>query len=383
MMGPRARLAAKAAALSLDGLLALALLFVLGETLAVRRPQGGLGTIFVDKGDRLVSAGPGMVRFEFEKLKPPGEFRVFLFGSSQAMGSPYVHQGYDDVVSFFGLLRMPNRGGMSTWLEQDLQALLPGRRVRVFNAAMGARDLADAKAAVAEALGVGSPDLVVLLAGNNERRDPRIRAGLDLAADGTLLDDIVRSLTAGYQSGLAGIVRLLEARRTPAYFLRSFLRCRTPWQDAIRAVRSPFVRVIDMERIVSEKYALHGLPGNDLFHDYCHFRLEANRRVAYEVARAFAQDRGLPLEPLEKAAASPAPLWSPGELRALYLLERIKWFRWKYYSLNKKVRDANTRAVMDGYERAYQEWKQVRALSGLAGRPPGDPPETAGPGGRR
>ncbi|MBI5208431.1 MAG: hypothetical protein HY927_00495 [Elusimicrobia bacterium] len=460
MMGPRARLVAKAAAFSFFGLLLLALLLLLGETLAVRRLQGGLGAIFVDRGDRLASAGPGMVRFEFEKLKPPGEFRVFVFGGSQAMGSPYVHQGYDDIVSFFGLLRMPNRGGISTWLEQDLQAVLPGRRVRVFNAAMGARDLADAKAAVAEALGVGGPDLVVLLSGNNERRDRRIKTGLDLAADGALLDDIVRSLTVGYKAGLAGIVGLLEARRTPAYFLtvatnirdwlpsdaqefdlagmerligqgrtrqaldalkggvsrgnalalfftaraheaagdyglarryylaakdrdRSFLRCRTPWQDAIRAVRSPSVRVIDIERIVSEKYARHGLPGNDLFHDYCHFRLEANRRVAYEVARAFAQDSGLPLEPLEKAAASPAALWSPGELRALYLLESIKWFRWKYYSLNKKVRDANTRAVMDGYERAYEEWRQVRVLRGVAGRPPGALPEAAGPGGRR
>jgi hypothetical protein len=107
-----------------------------------------------------------------------------------------------------------------------------------------------------------------------------------------------------------------------------FLRTRSVWNDAIRGVRGRFVRHIDLERIMWG-YSKSGIPGTDLFHDYCHMTLAANRAAGFEIARALNADLVKSTIPLELQDVKMG-LFTAQQLRRLYRIKRIKWLasRW-------------------------------------------------------
>jgi len=96
---------------------------------------------------------PKMARTPYATVLParkePGEFRVFVLGESAAMGDPET--GY----------------GMSRILEAMLRESMPGRKVRVVNAAMTGIN-SHVMTAIAEDCARMEPDLFVVYAGNNE-----------------------------------------------------------------------------------------------------------------------------------------------------------------------------------------------------------------------
>jgi hypothetical protein len=102
------------------------------------------GPAFSREGDLYRSVNHNMVEQSFPARKPAVEFRAFVLGSSEAMGTPYVHQDINRISG--SLFNMPNEGGISTWLEKYLQRQIPERSVRVVNAAKGGRDLAESVA---------------------------------------------------------------------------------------------------------------------------------------------------------------------------------------------------------------------------------------------
>lgn len=117
----------------------------------------------------------------------------------------------------------------------------------------------------------------------------------------------------------------------------SFLRTRSPWNDVIRRIDSPAVRVLDMERIVFG-YAKNGIPGYDLFHDNCHLKLAGNRLVAFEIAKRLAADQvpgsGGVLPRLEDVWLA-TPL--PREVRIVYWLQTLKLMRVRPFARSESM----------------------------------------------
>lgn len=352
-------------------------------------PVGGRS--FVREGSSFVSAHPSMVRQSFSVEKAPDEFRVFVLGSSQAMGTPYVHQDFNRMSG--RLLGLPNEGGISTWLAAYLQRLLPASRVKVINAAMGGQDLASTVETLKDALALGQPDLLVILEGNNERALPEIGGGYLLPPEADLREAVGR-LTASFELELTRLAALIQEAGVPAYLLtvpnnlrdfepagreaaeewrqakaldasgefaaarerylrakdldRAFLRTRTPWNQAIRRAHGRSLRVLDMERIVGAA-AGDGIPGEDLFHDYCHLRLAANRLVAFEIAKRFKEDRGLatPLT-LEDSPLGP---FTDKQLARLYRIKAFKWSRAGWFADLDEATERNVQTLAAQYRR--------------------------------
>jgi hypothetical protein len=399
----RARLALLAGGLLAAALLALLALAAQDRRLA-RAAFGGdrMAPAFARRGDVYETVNLDMVDQSFDAVKKPGEFRVFVLGSSQAMGVPYADPRHNALSNRrFGL---PNEGGISTWLRRYLETLLEGRRVVVVNAAKAARDLKHSVATMREIVAIGSPDLVVVLEGNNERSLPQIDRQTCLLSPEADVQRAVDALTRGFRAELRELVRLAERARVPTYVLtvpnnlrdwpptgapdgpdgslregeplesaaararailarrpdepvgwmlkaavlerggdvagaraafikakdldRGFLRTRSAWNDAIRAVKSPYARVLDLERLMFER-ARGGIPGSDLFHDYCHLTLAGNRAAAFEIARRLREDWGV-ARPL---ALEDADLrdYSARRLRLLYAIKALRWigYRWR------------------------------------------------------
>jgi tetratricopeptide (TPR) repeat protein len=382
---------------------------------AARTPPAGEHA-FERRGADYVNANPFMISLSFPAVKRDREFRVFVLGSSEAMGTPYVHQDFSLLSG--RLLNMPNEGGLSTWLARYLAVLLPDRRVTVVNAARGGRRLADAAESMQEAAEVGSPDLVVVLDGNNER-DPIIETtrDSDLSPDAVFASTLDR-LTRNVELQLANIAFFAEAHKVPTYILtvpnnlrdwrpvgpaaadgspaeiekltardpraavkllrartpgserdpqrwwllaraldragdfaaarecyvrakdldRAFLRTRTPWNEAIRRVKGDYARTIDLERLMFS-YARDGIPGADLFHDYCHMKLAANRIAAFEIAKRVGEDLRIS-RPLSLKDAGLEP-FTARQLRWLYLIKAFHWARIERFSRGKGTLSSN------------------------------------------
>ncbi|MFH1208517.1 MAG: hypothetical protein ABH891_07055 [Candidatus Omnitrophota bacterium] len=150
-------------------LLVLVLLVILFQLVEMRQAahlaDGPIGTGLCREGNTLITCHPTMLRQVFPAEKEKGALRIFIVGSSQAMGSPYVRSSFNRISRFF-----PNEGGLATWLEDYLVFAMPRRRVEIINAAMGnnarmARHLETLR----EILAKGSPDIIVVMGGNNER----------------------------------------------------------------------------------------------------------------------------------------------------------------------------------------------------------------------
>lgn len=210
------------------GFLLLILVLVSGEIVSGRIATYNAeyrGTSFIEHGNDYVSINPGMIKMSFKKAKPKNEFRIFVIGSSQAMGSPYVHQGFSQVISLFGMISLPNEGGISTWLEQYFAVIMPGKKCRVINAALGGRSVAEHQEVYREAVSIGCPDLMIVLTGNNERTisDKSLRL-FDPPADQVKIiknnfSGIMRELTDNYTCGIKNIASLAEKNKVETYFL--------------------------------------------------------------------------------------------------------------------------------------------------------------------
>jgi hypothetical protein len=140
------------------------------------------------------------------------------------------------------------------------------------------------------------------------------------------------------------------ARAREAYVLakdldRNFLRTRSGWNEAIRRMEGPYVEVLDMEKILSQ-YARNGIPGSDLFLDYCHLTLAANRAVAFEIAKRLAADMDVPRKPLALDDIGLSP-FTARQLRRLFWLRRIKWMAACWLSVRTPVDAINFRQEAD------------------------------------
>jgi hypothetical protein len=409
-------------------LLACGLLLVLiADTQSgIRAAEGPIASRFFDRwGDEVVTVNPMMVPTRFPAHKATNEFRVFVFGGSAAMGSPYVHQSFNRATELLGCLKFPNEGGISTWLQQYLQSAMPGRRVRVINAAIGANDIAVAFRVFSEALEIGHPDAVFLMSGNNQRppeadrellsADPEAnlaavvarmtaefsavlgafgeyasRAGVPLfvatvpvnlrdwepadSGDNGRWKEVRELLDAGRAGGAAAALRWIHAEDAPdamAQYLwgrcfdrlgdreqahrhyslardhdPAFMRCRAPWNEAIRR-SADSAHLVDLERY-ARSLARDGLPGFDLFHDFCHMRLPVNVVVGHEIARTMlaALFPGRPVPSIESADFS---AFASRHLKTLYLLKRLKWLRVRIGLLGARAGGANAERAMDAY----------------------------------
>ena len=169
-------------------------------------------TFFAERDGRWVARHPNMPPVTFAATKPASTLRVFVLGGSQAMGDPYVHarralDGHD-----LGELGLTNTGGIATWLERYLQRLYPQREIEVVNAAMGNESLTTAAGAYEEIARTGDPDLVIILAGNNEvfQASPGSRSEFER---------LLARATARFGEQLDRIVAVAEERSTPTYVL--------------------------------------------------------------------------------------------------------------------------------------------------------------------
>jgi len=186
------------------GLLVVLIVLVIGELMSVKQYKLDSSQAFELKGEYYESAQQSMVNQRFHKNKLPNEFRVFVIGGSQAMGSPYVTSRFDKISTFFNLLVIPNKGGISSWLEEYFKIIYPKKTVNVINASGGGQDSKWVFQTFREVKEKGDPDLVIILSGNNERNDDKIIESwtVDNINDFT---DVLSKLTAQYKKHILAI----------------------------------------------------------------------------------------------------------------------------------------------------------------------------------
>lgn len=369
-------------------------------------------TFFERRDDHWHSRHPFMPAQEFAVVKEPGALRVFVLGSSQAMGDPYVHARTETEGLDLDALRIANSGGIATWLEEYLRMLHPKRAVQVINAAVGSQDLTTTALVFAEVAAKGEPDLVVILDGNNESFNVRYE-------DADALRDALGRLTPRFAAALASIrataeqrriativltvptnvrdwlpsqegqsvakveldqilaserwqegLRLLDAAGASEHAMHAFfegrshefaddreaawrayvlakdrdghlIRTHSEWNDAVRQSRGAFLQVLDLEAI-ARSWSPRGLPGFDLFHDHCHFRVEANVRAAREIALFHQRQAGLPDQELPLIDARER---MRDNLQVLYAIKERKWRRLQESPEFAYLGDANADAV--------------------------------------
>jgi len=382
------------------------------------------GYHFAKKGKYLYSVHPRMISEKFLVNKPQNQFRIFVLGGSEAMGTPYVHQNHQIMAKILSVLSIP--AGISNWLERYLNHALDDNEVKVINAAKGGLDLKASIRTYKEIIRVGTPDMVVILSGNNERFYPPVINGFTISP-GYTLDDAVRLLSAEYKKSMDKIVALAEEAKVVTYiltvptnlkgwfpsaqdpvnkeimevqqliengefqlalnklqeeengnqeslthffmgqiklhfndvqqarthFLRAkdrdttFLRCRSDWNNIARELKGAYVRTVDMESIMMN-YGEEGIPGFDLFHDYCHLNLQGNQIFSFELASIIQRDLWPESREFQIDDVLLEKKWKRA-LKFLYFLKKVKWIRTKYYTDDMIIRDLNSSRVRKGY----------------------------------
>jgi len=403
---------------------ALALL-VLDSASVRHRPQDD-DAMFVLQGDRYVVAHSAMADGSFAAVKPAHGLRVFVLGGSTAMGTPYVQQRYGLGDELMGWLEVPNEGGIPTWLQEILDEVLRDRTVEVVNAARGGEGSAEALQTLQRVIEAGEPDLVVLLAGNNERDRAEYTYLADPGVEPRPIDEILVEQTGAWEANLDAMVEATQAAGVPLvvstmptnlrdwlpaddvlfdlgtmdqriadgetdacldeldaldaadnalvlYYRarcveaagdeqaaaalysrardrdRNFLRVRTPWNDAVRDLDGrEGVLVVDLEQRFAG-FATGVVPGRPEYFDFCHMRLPGYQFSAGVIAEAVVGWRHPDLDP---AVVWDAELstFGPRQLRRLYWLKRLKWFRHEYADAVPLVRQRNTEGAMEAYE---------------------------------
>lgn len=384
--------------------------FLISGILASLRMRSRLddGHFFALKDGRYVSVNPLMVRQEFDAEKDPAEFRIFVLGYSQAMGSPYVHQDNDRVADLFNLLVMPNEGGISTWLKDYFSLIYPGRKIKVVNAALALTGFETGIGVYEQVLKEGKPDLVVLLTHVRRVVDDKERRALsrslldravsladstgtevyaltvpsnirDWVPDGPQSPSVARAIELCSSGQAAQGFALLGKGRpasAPEFYARAKCldasgdyekaramyiaakdaendpqRNRPPsyWNDMVRGIpKGGKVRPLDMERLF---FALspQGIPGFNFFHDYIHLTLRGNAIAAREIALFYAREHSLPTATADALYAYKPALYGNLRLKTLYALKALKWLRSSYHAENDAARQANTGAVSRRY----------------------------------
>jgi hypothetical protein len=232
--------------------------FAIVETRSALSVGEHFGPFFVVDGEHYRAAAVTMPPSSFLRDKPDGVFRVFVLGGSAAMGSPYVVQTRGAGDELFGLLRIPNQGGIASWAEDWLGSLGSEPRVEVVNAAMGGRDLASSRELHAEILNIGQPDLVVLLSGNNERDSQALVGGFELAP-GRDLDEEVARLQGRFAASLDLMIERSQQADVPLWILTVPSNLRD-WEPVDRPLpehqrASTWVEAGDPERCIRDLMA--------------------------------------------------------------------------------------------------------------------------------
>ena len=457
------RLLRRAAGVILDGfgillvVLLLVIILQLAEMLqAARLADGPNGTSLCREGDTIITCHPGMLRQSFSAVKKTRVLRIFIVGSSQAMGSPYVHQEFNRISHFF-----PNEGGLATWLEDYLSFAMPKRRIEIINAAKAnGSKMSRQLETLREILAKGSPDIIVVMGGNNERVDnehirvnnsarrdaiaaviyPAYQLTIQAMAreasaagvrtifvtlpsnlrdwppethlDQGLFERLYRDITAepyyrgkhqpileaacrdlrlqwpqfrGNPAAHFSLARCLEYEGKVSQVLSEyiaarnldycFVRVRSVQNEFIRTLRGPGVSVLDLE-VLMRGYAHDGIPGNDLFHDYCHMNLRGNKISGFEIAREVLRLEGVPMRD-EELRQAPLRSISRRALWWLYWFSTIKWTMYRFLPPSWQQLGLRGRPIADGYRQAMCEidkidW-QVNPLRGNVGN--GAPPE--------
>jgi hypothetical protein len=435
------RLLRRAVGVILDGfgvlLVLLLLVIILQLTVmlqAARQANSPSGTSLCRKGDTLTTCHPAMPRQSFSAAKEPGTLRIFIVGSSQAMGSPYVHQEFNRISSFF-----PNEGGLATWLEDYLLFAMPKRRIEVINVAKAnGSKTASNLGILHEILTKGSPDIIVVMDGNNERVDnghirvnnsiqrdavasviypayqltiqtmareasaagvrtifvtlpsnlrdwpPETRSDRelferlfrDIAAkpyDGgkqrSVLETACRDLRSqwprvqGNPAAHFSLARCfeyegkIEQARSEYIVARNldycFVRVRSVQNESIRALRGPGVSVVDLEALM-RGYAHDSIPGNDLFHDYCHMNLRGNKISGFEIAREVLRLEGVPMHD-EELRQAPLRHMSHRGLWWLYWYQTVKWTLYRFLPSSWQQLGLRGKPIADAFRQAMRE----------------------------
>ena len=349
------------------------------------------------------------------------------------MGSPYVHQRHSLNDELSGVLRLPNEGGIATWLGVYLQATFPDRTIEVVNAAKGAECFGVATDVLDDIVTIGNPDLIIILSANNE--------GKFLSVED--LDGTVEALAVNLERHVVEVSELAMREQLPTYLLTvptnirdwlpeelpdydethveellqrqqyaecidfltldppstnamrmfqlarchdaleqyedahalylaakdgdpAFLRARSSWNDVIRsAPQHSYLTLIDLEYDFAA-LARDGLPGFDVFFDYCHFKLDANRQVGEMLAEHVTCDFFGEEHLSRLANIRPTDVVS-GSLRRLYWLKRVKWVRSRFVAPFESIRDRNTRNVIHNYTSEMKELdKMIENLESAA-----------------
>lgn len=384
-------------------LLLLIIIFQFTEMLEATRVVNRTTKVtFCRDGDTITTCHLAMIRQSFSAIKKKGTLRIFIVGSSQAMGSPYVNQDFNRISRIF-----PNEGGLATWLKDYLAFAMPGRPVEVINAAMGMSfEMKEHLETLRGILALGSPDIIVVMGGNNERLDDEHRRAKNAAQRDEFASKIYPAYlqtiqTMAREASAAGVRTIFVTLPSnirdwapriigsdPPLFLRierfpykkhppdletacrelrakgtlwsenprahfSLARClesegdikhayaeyiaardldyqffhiRSIQNNSLRTLRGPGVSVLDLETLF-RGYAYDGIPGDDLFHDFCHMTLRGNKIAGFEIARAVLRLEHCPFRDEELRRAPLRHL----SLRTLWWLYWFKTVKWTFY----------------------------------------------------
>jgi hypothetical protein len=318
--------------------LAAGLLLSVYETRSALEPPADAGGFLVLHEGRVHVAEPSLVPASFPAVKAAGELRIYVLGGSMAMGSPFVVQGRGAGEELFGLLGIPNEGGISTWIEAYLQAAAPDRPIRVVNAAAGGRDSAVVLTILEEILAVGEPDLLLVLSGNNETEPSKLdRDGFRLLP-GHDVDELSSALGERFGARLGAMVAASAQAQVPLWVLTvpSNLEDWEPLDDdrVERGEVEAWLRDGEQEACVERLQALG--PGD-------------NARVAWELGRCLqAAGRG------EEALG-----WyrMARDRDRMFLRARSSW--------NDRVRALDGRPGVRVVD--LEAWLEARSLDGIPG----------------
>lgn len=412
---PAARVVASLAAAAL-------ILFLLDKAVEWAERRGYVKTISADDMVRFVDAPlfelgadgwyrttayaeMSMLRSRFRAQKD-GAWRLFALGESFVMGTPYASQGPDS----------DRPGGITSFLQADLQAMAPDREIEVVNLGAGSQNSHRVRR-IAQEVQNYSPDVMLVAVCNNEgtrftsadwvreslrrysgprliqrltapapdpkkrsfytpqdpdtsavrdafrenihailegaaERDIRVvlatlplnlrytgrgvdpsvprqppseclRRGLDLLAKGLpatealrRCDDLETLRVLGrseYDRGMYDEARRLLTQHVELVPLNRC--CRPSFNEILRkeAAAFPNVRLVDLEK-EAEALSPHGIPGQELFYDYCHMNWKGYAAMEDAILRTLDKADWLP------DRSGPRP--SREELRLRFGLDR-------------------------------------------------------------
>lgn len=102
---------------------------------------------------------------------------------------------------------------------------------------------------------------------------------------------------------------------------QALTRAPTSFNEAAMRQDGHYVRAFDLESAL-RRYSANGIPGFDLFHDFCHMKIRGYMLAAKEIALFHQRDRQLPERELPDLSI---PDHIRDSLRVLYAVKERKW----------------------------------------------------------